>query len=924
MTIFARTRTNGAAYGGVSSIAQVALVSCLLAFGATCAYAQDQTAQPAAQDQSQGQAQSSAEQAGGLQEVVVTAQRREQNIQNVPISVTAFTTQELQENNVTNIHDLSQMTPGVNLDQGSPFSGDTSVLSASIRGIGQDDFAFNLNPGVGVYLDGVYLARTIGANQNLLDVDRIEILEGPQGTLFGANTIGGAINIVTHTPGNQYKFTAEAQGGSYSQRNFAFSADLPIISHTLLSSITISSQQQDGYQRVIPYPADSVYGENPFIVDPQDAYPKAPNEASYPDLGGQNLQVIRGKVLWNVADNFKVTFTGDWSHEQQPGMPETVLAVYNDPANLTAYLYNTCISNSPAALAHMPNGLAGTGLPGAAVGLSLVCGPRVTGTGLAPGGAALAGAGYIGVGAPVGPYNYADTGGVPYLGSADPRLYWNYAATDTGNIDETYGDGPNFAYYDAFGNSITMDWNLTDNIELKSITGYRQIGWDVGTDLDGTPESIQEVTDNQHQWQISQEFQILGKALDNRLNYVGGLYYFTESGFVHDFVPFESLIYIYDYTNDIKNTDAAAFIHLDYQATDHWSFTAGGRYTDIWSQFNGGQADLNGFSYKFTGCYPPEGPATAFDAPGATCQEVLGFPDPAEPLRYVPNTTVEQNWRPFDPTLGIQYHFTNDMMTYLSWAEGFKQGGWTTRLSSPVSSTNTPSPTGLQFGPETDNTWELGLKSEWLDHHLLANADVFYTHYNNIQLNVQTGASPVYVNAGNAIIKGAEITMDAVANNGLSVRFWGAYLDDYYTYVNPAIGIPANPSPITGAEVPGIPLEAQLPKTPRFKIGAGPQYTFSLPNSGSILINAMFTYTTKMYNDSLNTVLLMRPTTRDLNAAIHYISPDDSYEVAFGGTNLTNDRYLTTGSMNLTAGEIVGTYNAPAEWYLNVRVNLGK
>ena len=92
------------------------------------------------------------------------------------------------------------MTPNVNLDGGAPFSGDSSVLSASIRGIGQDDFAFNLIP-VSVSTWTVYLARTIGANQNLLDVDRIEILKGPQGTLFGRNTIGGAINIVTHTPG---------------------------------------------------------------------------------------------------------------------------------------------------------------------------------------------------------------------------------------------------------------------------------------------------------------------------------------------------------------------------------------------------------------------------------------------------------------------------------------------------------------------------------------------------------------------------------------------------------------------------------------------------------------------------------------------------------------------------------------------------
>src|SRR5881398_655542 len=198
-----------------------------------------------------------------LQEVVVTAQRREENIQNVPIAITAITTETLRSKGVTDIHALSNLTPNVNLDAGSPFSGDRSVLSASIRGIGQDDFAFNLNPGVGVYLDGVFLARTIGANQNLLDVDRVEVLKGPQGTLFGANTIGGAISIVTHTPGNETRFIAQVTGGQYNRRDVALTADVPIIKDTLLSSISVSSQNQTGWDKVVPYPTSSLYGQAP-------------------------------------------------------------------------------------------------------------------------------------------------------------------------------------------------------------------------------------------------------------------------------------------------------------------------------------------------------------------------------------------------------------------------------------------------------------------------------------------------------------------------------------------------------------------------------------------------------------------------------------------------------------------------------------
>ena len=127
------------------------------------------------------------------------------------------------------------------------------MLSASIRGIGQDDFAFNLDPGVGVYVDGVYLARTIGANQSLLDIDRIEILKGPQGTLFGRNTIGGAISIVTHTPGDKPLFKASATTGSFNRRDISATADFPF-SEKFLTTLSFSSQVRDGYQKVIPFP----------------------------------------------------------------------------------------------------------------------------------------------------------------------------------------------------------------------------------------------------------------------------------------------------------------------------------------------------------------------------------------------------------------------------------------------------------------------------------------------------------------------------------------------------------------------------------------------------------------------------------------------------------------------------------------------
>ncbi|HXR90933.1 MAG TPA: TonB-dependent receptor, partial [Steroidobacteraceae bacterium] len=888
-------------------------------------------AQDAPADQSAA-APSSAE----LQEVVVTAERRSNNIQQVPIAVSAFTADQLQSRQLNDIHALGNLTPGVNLDAGAPFSGDRSVLSASIRGIGQDDFAFNLNPGVGVYLDGVFLARTIGANQNLLDVDRVEILKGPQGTLFGANTIGGAISIVTHTPGNDPRFVAQVTGGQYNRRDVSFTADLPIIKDVLLTSISVSSQNQTGWDKVIPYPANSLYGSAPFVTDPQTSMAKAGYETN-DNYDGTGVVTMRGKVLWMPSDKLKMTFTGDWSHEDQTALGYRILNTYTGNMNYSAFstLYNLCISNGASGIAGAIGAAGGppdfvvagalanqapfnaAPVPNFALGCTS---PRARNVSLnAIGGAPLIGAGYVGV--PVGTipfpgvdprYNYGlylnPATRSQYLGSQQPRIFDQLAASQTGNIDTSYASGPDFARNDVFGFSAQAEYSLTDDITLKSITAYRQIAWRIGTDLDGTPETLQEVSDAQHQYQVSQEFQINGTALEKKLNYVGGLYYFKEAGYVHDYVPFESLLYVYDVANDVENKNYAAFVHADYRLNDQWGFTAGGRYTSAQAYFLGGQSDLNDFPFLVL--------------PG-------GVQLPASTLfRYFPPIPDSQAWHIFDPTVGVQFHFNNDVMAYASWGKGFKAGGWTTRLSAPISS-----PKQAEFSPEYSKTWELGLKADWLNHRLRTNAAVFYTDYDGIQLNIQQGISPVYTNAGNAKIKGAELEMQALVGGGLQFNASASYIDAYYVSVNQFANIPQSinnlgatfcpvtvgpVNPVTGL-VTGVcnfnsggkQTDAKLPKTPKYKFTIDPEYDISLTNQAQLRLITAFTYTAELWNDALNTPELRRPATRALDASLHYTAADESYDVAVGGSNLTNDRYPTAGSPNTGAGEVGAYFNPP-------------
>jgi iron complex outermembrane receptor protein len=784
-----------------------------------------------------------------LEEVVVTAQKRSESIQQVPIAITAFSESTLRAKGITDIHGLSALTPNVNLDQGSPFSGSNSVLSASIRGIGQDDFAFNLDPGVGVYVDGVYFARTVGANQSLLDVERIEILKGPQGTLFGRNTIGGAISIVTRTPGSEFSIQTQATGGSYNRRDVSVLADIPLAA-SLLSTITVATQYQDGYQRRIPYPSPT-----PYVSDPVGALHSSGTE-TFDTQGGTNQQTVRAKVVWKPADSLTATIAGDWTHTNQPSTASTVLQTVTQFSQGGTFgpFFNDCLLGLPPATA-------------------LICGPRGV------------------VGTPLWQAN---------LNPATTRLLYGSAVTHTGNIDTTYANGQNFDKLDSYGAAITVDWDVNSTFKFRSITGSRRLHWTSGLDADGSPIDFFELSFAEGQHQFSQELQLIGDLFDSKLKLVAGLYYFDEGGYIHDFVTFGGGLLQVDGPNELETRSYAAYLHADYKVTDKIGLTLGGRFSEDRKTFTGGQQDLNGFVYKVSTCYPYNASASLIGAPAnLTCQQVLGYPNPNNPLQVYPYGENHQNFNEFTPTLGAQYHFTDEVMAYVSYAKGFKTGGWTTRLEVPLPP-GSPAPS---FGPETDRTYELGLKSEWFDRQLIVNAATFLSHYDGIQLTYQISSSPVTQNAGNADIKGVELEVQSLLNSHFSLSGNIGYLDAKYTEINQyALAY-------TGRS---------LPKTPRLKFSLSPDVHTHLPNGATLRLGVDYTHTSEMFNDVQNTPLLSRPKVDMFNASTAIVAPNGRVTFTVGGTNLTDRRYVTTGQPQVAGGVVFGTYNAPREWYATI------
>jgi iron complex outermembrane receptor protein len=199
--------------------------------------------------QASGDANSDKKSSSSIEEIVVTAQRREQNLQETPMAVSAMTTDVIAERQLLSIIDVDRYVP--NLQWGPTSSGATSTSSLSIRGIGQVDFATTTDPGVAMHLDGVYLGRATGSSIDLIDIERIEILRGPQGTLFGRNSAGGAVNIITNRPTGLFGGVVEVTGGAYTRNGQGkvqgkLSLDFPV-TNKLAAKLNLLGKYSDGW-----------------------------------------------------------------------------------------------------------------------------------------------------------------------------------------------------------------------------------------------------------------------------------------------------------------------------------------------------------------------------------------------------------------------------------------------------------------------------------------------------------------------------------------------------------------------------------------------------------------------------------------------------------------------------------------------------
>jgi iron complex outermembrane receptor protein len=719
-----------------------------------------------------------------LERIEVTARKVKESIQDAPISITAFTGDSLEQRGIVGTTDLDQVTPNLQFNNNAVLAGNNSSSQIFIRGIGQLDPTATVDPGVGLYIDDVYMGQSLGGSMEFRDIDRVQVLRGPQGTLFGRNTIGGAVLLSTNEPGFDLGGSVRVGIGSDNLREAFVAVDLPM-TENLLSRFTFGKKTQDGYVKRL---FDGV------------------------DLGDTNTYTFTGKIVYDPMEKLKLKLQFDYTEADENGSP-LVFAAINENAAFAAR--QSVIAGCPGATFPPPF------IPQAEdVNNDLRCANDV----------------------------------------------WNsgpYSNNGTYELESTLKN---------LGMAFIAEYEFTDNINLKSITSHRELDWTGKRDADNTPFTILHTDYISSGKQFSQEFQLIytGESFTG----VAGLYYFDEK--IDDIVTValgirDSL----DSDNNITaNDNWAAFTQWTYKVNDALSMTLGARYTE--------------------------------DTKGSTPDQ-FDYADPS--AKYLPVKLYETTFDSFTTSLSVNYRWNEQVMTYVSYSEGFKGGGWNSHFNVPQ---NDPEILAAlhSFNEENAKSYEFGFKLDLLDDSLRLNGAIFDTAYDDLQFVYRVGVAPFLANAGKASLSGGELELTWVPSDEWIIQGGLGYLNDSLDEV---------------AEIPGtstgVDTSKTLPYTPEWQWNLGIGYIASIAKGISILPRLDTSYMSEQFFDTSNTVdIAQNDSVTLVNASVAVEADDKQWRVSLAISNLTDELYPVAGNSSLSTGSGYAeiAYARGKEYHLSV------
>ena len=799
-----------------------------------------------------------------LGSITVTAQKREEAMQDVPIAITAISEQLLQDTGVRDIKDLQVLVPGLTVTS----TQSEAITTARIRGIGTVGDNVGLESSVGIVIDGVYRPRNSVGFGDLGPLERIEVLKGPQGTVFGKNTSAGVINVITRRPSYQQSAEAEFTASNYNGLGIAGSFNSGLGENAAFN-VYAAKRKRDGWMDV------RTNNDRRFDRDDYD----------------QNFQTVRGKFLFEPTDTLDIMISGDYTSRE-----ENCCTAVQTTVGATAAILNALVGGKAVAA------------PGDDPFDRVAYSNRPTEQDIKDKGIALeiewdsnwfGGATLTSI---TGSRDWQAINGLDYDFSTADILYRNPQEDESFTGFKTFSQEFRIA-----GASEKLDWMFGafySDEDLKRTETYR-IG--------------------------SQYEPYLSIALLSIINPALGtsptapLFLSQASGrpFGSVFAGLGALDY---YDQNAKST--ALFTNNTWHATDALDVTFGLRYTreektlaSNYSNPNGGAGcgAMLANQSRVVGALMSRGLSQA-QAIAAT-PTVIGYAclPWANPLHNAPtrDTNQSREEKEWSGTLKAAYRWNENVMTYGSFARGHKGGGFNLDR---VQSSNGLSSGGAgitpvldtSFGAEFVDSYELGAKTTWMDGNLLLNATLFHQEYEDFQLNSFLGTSFVVRSIPEVISQGidAEMMWQPQAIKGLMLQGGLMYADTQY-----GDGIPGGDfvAP-TGAlyKLQG----AQMSFAPKWSGSASATYEWDLGSNLQARFNIGAKYMSEYNTGSDLDPEKMQSAYTVANARFGIGARNERWMVEIWSTNLTDENYVQVGfdgplqNVSPAPGNPFNTFNA--------------
>ena len=645
--------------------------------------------------------------------IVVTAQKRVENIQEVPISIASFSRERIEKMALRQLNEVAEFVPNLKMSQTNDFS--SSIV---IRGVGSSSRNIGFDARVGLYLDGVYIGQSPALNQDILDLERIEILRGPQGTLFGKNNVAGSINLITQKPEDEFNANVGVSVGNYGLRQYSATLNTPL-SDDIAAKFSINQYQRDGF-------VENITTGN--WLNEQDSY-------SY-----------RGQIRANLSDTIELNFAID--------------SLKSDRFSFD--------------------------------------GEPITNT----------------------------------LGSAKN--------TESPEQNKVSFDVDPHEEREISGESLTIDWDLSGDFTVKSITGHRDSTINYKNDFDFSAQSVAflDYVDDYSQW--SQELQLISP--ESNFQYVAGLYYFQQDAYT------KRLPNVGDETLSLFTGVPRSVFEQGASFGDPSSiFMLGAFHPGILSTI--GNVDTTSYSMFFNSNYQFTNEIRIdlgfrYSTEEKSVDWTISSIDPQTNIPVIPifelaNGQVldKRTDHDFSPLISVNYHVNRDINAYIKYSTGYKSGGYNVDFL-----TQAQLDVGIEFDKETVDSYEIGLKGDLFDHQMRFSSAVFYAKYDDYQINqlvnLAAGTTALSIrNAAKVETYGAELDLTYQLTEDLRLNAAIGLLDAKFDKY-PAGG--SNGEDLSGTKLPGV---------SDFTFNLSVQYYYPVPVVNSAL-SASLNYN---YQDDYNT-----------------------------------------------------------------------